>query len=69
MNTADIKERRESLGVTQAELAKAAYVFQSYVSRFESGRVDPHMSTFIRLMGALDKIEENQDKNINETEE
>jgi len=60
MNINEIKNRREELGVTQAELARVAGVFPSFVSRVESGKIDPHLSTMNRLMDALDQIEENR---------
>ena len=45
-----MRERRESLDMTQGELARLAYTTQSAVSRIERGHVSPTVSTLERLM-------------------
>mgnify|MGYP000055189128 CR=1 FL=1 len=51
--SADLKERREELGLTQAELAASADVSQPLIARIEGGDVDPRLSTLRRIVNAL----------------
>lgn len=51
---ADLKHARNSLAMTQAQLASSLEVPQSYVSKLESCSKDPRLSTVIewgRLLG------------------
>ncbi|AJC72337.1 inosine-5`-monophosphate dehydrogenase [Thermococcus guaymasensis DSM 11113] len=48
-----IKKIRKELGITQEELAKKAGVTQAYIAKLESGKVDPRLSTFNRILQAL----------------
>ena len=51
-----VRTRRESLGVTQEELAEAIDTSQRYVSRFELGQIRslPNAATLGRLASVLD---------------
>lgn len=49
-----IRQRRESLGMTQEELADRAGIPQSHVSRLECGRHAPTHLTMQRVAAALD---------------
>ncbi len=46
--------RREGLGLSQAALAARAGVSRSWISRVETGAVDPGLSTVLALAAALD---------------
>jgi transcriptional regulator with XRE-family HTH domain len=48
-----LREVRQSLGKTQAELARDAHVTTSYVSRLEGGKVAPGIDMVERLASAL----------------
>ncbi|MDV3104367.1 CBS domain-containing protein [Thermococcus waiotapuensis] len=48
-----IKKIRKELGITQEELAKKSGVTQAYIAKLESGKVDPRLSTFNRILQAL----------------
>ncbi|EEB74692.1 Inosine-5'-monophosphate dehydrogenase [Thermococcus sp. AM4] len=48
-----IRKIRKELGITQEELARKAGVTQAYIAKLESGRVDPRLSTFNRILQAL----------------
>lgn len=49
-----IKKRRCSLGMTQAELAKKIGFTQQAVSTFESGRCSYSLASLVRIANALD---------------
>ncbi|MBI4362747.1 MAG: CBS domain-containing protein [Euryarchaeota archaeon] len=57
----ELRERRKRLGLTQVELSRRAGVSQALVARLESTnprvRVDPRLSTYARLLRALDEVE------------
>jgi len=53
----ELSKRRERLGLTQAELAEKAGVSQPMIARIESGSVDPRVSTFGRIVEALNEAE------------
>ncbi|ASJ03011.1 inosine-5-monophosphate dehydrogenase [Thermococcus profundus] len=53
IDPAIIKRIRKELGITQEELARKAGVTQAYVAKLESGKVDPRLSTFNRILQAL----------------
>ena len=48
-----LKQLREDRGLTQVELAKAADLPQSHISRLEAGRHSPSMKTLNKLASAL----------------
>lgn len=50
----EIKNLRKKLGVTQTELAKKAGVSQAYIAKIEANKVDPKVSTFNRILRALE---------------
>ncbi|ASJ09067.1 inosine-5-monophosphate dehydrogenase [Thermococcus siculi] len=49
----DIRRIRKELGITQEELAEKAGVTQAYIAKLETGKVDPRLSTFNRILQAL----------------
>ncbi len=49
----EIRRMRKELGLTQEELARKAGVTQAYIAKLESGKVDPRLSTFNRILQAL----------------
>ena len=49
----EIKKFRKELGITQEELAERAGVTQAYIAKLETGKVDPRLSTFNRILQAL----------------
>lgn len=51
--TANLRARREELGLTQADVAWKAYMDQSYYSRIERGHVDPSIRMVARVAAAL----------------
>ncbi|MFB6142417.1 MAG: CBS domain-containing protein [Halorientalis sp.] len=53
----DLRERRDDLDLTQAELAERADVSQPLIARIEGGDVDPRLSTLRRIVNALDEAE------------
>lgn len=51
---ADIAERRRALGLSQAQLAKRAGLYQGDLSRIESGKANPESRTLMAIAVALD---------------
>ena len=51
---ANLRARRHELGMTQAELSRAAKIALSYVGRLEAGTSSPGIDLLDRLAGALD---------------
>ncbi|MBN1940869.1 MAG: CBS domain-containing protein [Candidatus Diapherotrites archaeon] len=51
----EIKIRRKTAGLTQAELAKASGVSQSLIAKIESGKTEPSFEKAKRLFDTLDK--------------
>jgi len=49
----EIRRKRAELGMTQAELAKAAGISQGMVAKVESGKIDPRLSTLKRIVDVL----------------
>ena len=50
---ANLRARRHELGMTQAELSRAAKIALSYVGRLEAGTSSPGIDLLDRLAGAL----------------
>lgn len=48
-----IEDARKSANITQAELAERIGINKSYISRVETGRTEPKVSTFYRIVAAL----------------
>lgn len=48
-----IEEARKKANMTQAELAAKIGTNKSYISRVETGRTEPKVSTFYRIASAL----------------
>lgn len=48
-----IEEARKNANITQAELAERIGTNKSYISRVETGRTEPKVSTFYRIIAAL----------------
>jgi predicted transcriptional regulator len=53
----EVRSLRKKLGLTQAEVAKAAGVSQPLIARIENGAVDPRLSTFTAVLEALNRAE------------
>jgi len=53
----DLRERRNTLELTQSELAGMADVSQPLIARIEGGDVDPRLSTLRRIVNALEEAE------------
>lgn len=49
-----IMDRRNALGLTQDDLAKAAGIDRKTVNRIENGHFSPNLDTLFRLCVALD---------------
>lgn len=56
-----LREQRQRLGLTQAELARLAGVSQALIARMESAnartRIDPRLSTYVRVLRAMEQTE------------
>lgn len=48
-----IEQARKEANMTQAELAEKIGTNKSYISRVETGRTEPKVSTFYRIASAL----------------
>ena len=48
-----IREARETLGISQTELDGKTGIGLAHVSKIEAGRVDMRLSTFVRIIEAL----------------
>jgi ribosome-binding protein aMBF1 (putative translation factor) len=48
-----IEQARKEAGMTQEDLAAKAGTNKSYISRVETGRTEPKVSTFYRIASAL----------------
>jgi Predicted transcriptional regulator with C-terminal CBS domains len=48
-----IEQARKDANMTQKELAEKIGTNKSYISRVETGRTEPKVSTFYRIAGAL----------------
>jgi DNA-binding XRE family transcriptional regulator len=48
-----IEEARKEANMTQSELAEKVGSNKSYISRVETGRTEPKISTFFRIIAAL----------------
>jgi len=46
-------DARKKANITQAELARRIGCDRAYVSRVESGKTEPRISTFYRIMNAI----------------
>lgn len=57
-----LREQRQRLGLTQAELARLAGVSQALIARMESTnpktRIDPRLSTYVRVLRAMEQTEQ-----------
>ncbi|GHV72639.1 transcriptional regulator [Bacteroidia bacterium] len=48
-----LEQARKDAGLTQSELAEKVGSNKSYISRVETGRTEPKVSTFYRIAAAL----------------
>ncbi|MDR2839738.1 MAG: helix-turn-helix domain-containing protein [Paludibacter sp.] len=48
-----LEQARKDTGMTQSELAEKVGSNKSYISRVETGRTEPRVSTFYRIASAL----------------
>jgi len=55
----EIKTLRKKLGVTQVKLAEKAGVSQAYIAKIESNKIDPKVSTFNKILKALENFKKN----------
>jgi predicted transcriptional regulator len=53
----ELRALRRKLGLTQAQVARAAGVSQPLVARIENGTVDPRLSTFRSVVEAMNRAE------------
>lgn len=51
---ANVKSRRKSLGITQAQLAKRLDVHTPYISDLENGKKTPFLGNIARIAEALE---------------
>lgn len=49
----EIVEARKSAGITQAELENLTGVKQTFIARFENNRMDPQLTTVLKLLRPL----------------
>lgn len=49
-----LRDRRKELKMTQQQLADKTGTQRSYIARVESGKTDIQMSSFMRILSALD---------------
>ena len=56
----ELRLLRRRAGLTQAELAQRAGVSQSLIARIESGKVNPRVSTLMRIFQALEEFMEEE---------
>ena len=56
----ELRDLRRRAGLTQAELARRAGVSQSLIARIEGGKVNPRVSTLIRIYRALENYVEEE---------
>jgi len=54
----ELRQRRESLGMRQTELAQRAGISQSMVARIEIGSVDPRVSTLNKIVTVLNSADQ-----------
>jgi ribosome-binding protein aMBF1 (putative translation factor) len=48
-----IEDARKQSHITQAELARRIGADRSYISKIESGKIEPKVSTFYRIVNAI----------------
>jgi len=53
----ELKKRRKLLGISQANLAKKADLSQSIITKLESKKIDPNISTIFKIEKALENLE------------
>lgn len=58
----DIKKRRRLAGITQHQLAKLCGLSQSFITKIESGSVEPSYSKAQAIFGALERLERKGEK-------
>ena len=56
----ELRQRRETLGMRQTELARRAGISQSMVARIEAGSVDPRVSTLKKIVAVLNDAGQKQ---------
>jgi predicted transcriptional regulator len=55
---ADLKERRELVGITQRELAKRSGMSQAMVARMENNDANPTINTLKKIVNTLNGVQE-----------
>lgn len=56
----ELRMLRRKAGLTQAEVARRAGVSQSLIARIESGKVNPRVSTLMKIYQALSELVEDE---------
>ncbi len=62
IDISEIKTLRKKLGITQNELAEEAGVSQAYIAKIEGNKIDPKISTFNKILRALDHFKKDVKK-------
>jgi len=52
----EVKKLRKKFGITQKELAIKAGVTQAYIAKLENKQIDPKLSTFYKILNALEEL-------------
>jgi len=52
----EVKKLRKKFGITQKELAIKAGVTQAYIAKLENKQIDPKLSTFNKILNALEEL-------------
>lgn len=60
MTPHELRARREQLGISKTRMAEELGWPQGNLTRFESGRHDPKLSTITRYQAALNKLEQDE---------
>jgi len=55
LKPSEVRALRMKLGLTQVQLAELAGVTQAYIAKIEAGTADPRVSTFEKILKALEK--------------
>ncbi|MFQ5620360.1 MAG: CBS domain-containing protein [Candidatus Nanoarchaeia archaeon] len=60
----ELKSIRQSLGITQKQLANLSDVSQSLIAKIESGRTDPSYTSMNKLSNALEQCRKKEQKTV-----
>jgi predicted transcriptional regulator len=62
----EVQAIRKRLNITQTELAKISGVSQSLIAKIESEKIDPTYSNAEKIISALKKLSQKEDKKVSE---